>query len=53
LSIRRGEVDLKDILTHAKYDLSLLDDLYKNSGLPDSIDDNFINDLLLEIREVK
>jgi hypothetical protein len=31
----------------------LLDDLYKNSGLPDSIDDNFINDLLLEIREVK
>lgn len=52
LSIRRGEVDLGDIIKKAEEDLLLLDELYKNSSLPDKVNQFLIEDILLEIREV-
>ncbi len=51
LSIRRGEVNLDDILKQAEEDILKLDDLYAKSDLPDEIDQNWLNELLLNIRK--
>jgi uncharacterized protein len=53
LSIRRGEVDLESIIQKAEEDILLLNELYENSDLPDSVDPDFVNDLLVEIRLMK
>lgn len=52
LSIRRGEIDLNTIIDKAEEDLKSLDQLYKDSSLPDSVDPVFVNNLLLEIRHM-
>lgn len=52
LKIRKGEYDLKTILSKAQEDLTKLDEAYKNSSLPDDVDDDFVNDLLLQIRNM-
>lgn len=51
-SIRKGEVSLEDIIDQAEKDLLLLNDLFKNSDLPDDCDPEFVNDLLLQIRKM-
>ena len=50
LKIRHGLVDLSQLINEAEKDISELDELYKNSGLPDKVDFQFVNDLLLEVR---
>lgn len=50
LKIRRGEVPLDDIINKAEEDLIYMDELFKSSYLPEDVDDNFLNDLILEIR---
>ena len=49
-SIRKGLVSLEDIISDAERDIKLLDDLYKNSNLPDKVEKGFVNELLLKIR---
>lgn len=51
LKIRRGEVPLLELIAQAEEDIKGLNDLYASSGLPDTVDKEFVNDLLLEIRE--
>ena len=51
LSIRRGDLSLTTIIEKAKEDIENLKPLFANSGLPRSIDGDFVNDLLLEVRE--
>lgn len=51
LTIRRGEVNLTELIEEAELDLKKLDELYANSDLPDSVDPEFLHDLLLEIRK--
>ena len=53
LMIKRGEVPLLEIIDQAEKDILLLNDLYKNSNLPDDVDIEFVNNLLLEIRHYK
>ncbi len=53
LNIRRGEVMLDDILEKAEEDILLLNELYNKSSLPESVDMDFTNDLLLQIRHFK
>ena len=53
LSIRRGEVDLEEIIFEAEKDIKKLDDVFENSNLPNEVDVNFVNDLLLKIRHAK
>ena len=48
--IRKGEVQLSEIIEQAEIDIKDLDKLYENSNLPDTVDRKFINDLLLEMR---
>ena len=50
LKIRRGQVPLNDIIEQAEIDIKALDELYKNSSLPDKVDKDIVNNILLEIR---
>ncbi|MCY7361614.1 MAG: nucleotidyltransferase domain-containing protein [Ignavibacteria bacterium] len=52
LAIRRGEVKLEDILKQAEEDVILLDELFAKSNLPDEVDKDLIESLLLEIRGI-
>lgn len=50
LKIRRGEVDLQTLIEWGEEELKTIDKLFENSTLPESVDPNFVNDLLIEIR---
>jgi len=50
LKIRKGEVSLDDIINEAEQDLKGLDWIYQESNLPDDVDQEFLNNLLLEVR---
>lgn len=50
LQIRKGKVSLEEVIDQAEADLKKLDDLFKNCSLPNEIDKDFVNDLLLELR---
>lgn len=53
LQIKRGEVPLDKIIEDVKKDISGLEELYKNSNLPDDVDHSFVKDLLLKIRKMQ
>jgi hypothetical protein len=50
LKIRKGLVSLDEIIDNAEKDIKNLDKLYANSNLPDKVDKEFVNEILLEIR---
>lgn len=50
LQIRRGEVPLDEIISKAEADIEELNKLYDESDLPTAVDMDFLNNLLLEIR---
>jgi hypothetical protein len=52
IEIRKGKHSLADILETAKLDLEGLKDLYNNSYLPNEVDQEFVNDLLLRVRKL-
>jgi hypothetical protein len=51
LSIRRGEIDLQSLIDRAESDIIEIDRLFKESDLPDSVDQEFVNNLLVSIRK--
>ena len=50
LSIRKGEVDIQSIIDQAESDITGLDLLFEQSGLPVEVDQDFVNELILEVR---
>lgn len=50
LKIRRGEVNLEELIQQAELDIKGLDLIYEKANLPEEVDKSFVNDLLLEIR---
>ena len=50
-SIRRGEVNLQDIIGWGEEEIKIVDELFSNSSIPDSIDKSVVNDLLIKIRK--
>lgn len=50
LKIRRGEVPLQDIIDKAEEDIQNLEAIYAQSDLPNDIQPDFVNDLLLRVR---
>lgn len=52
LAIRRGEVELQSIIDKAEQDIKELDEIFKTSDLPEDVDKEFLNDLLLQIRKL-
>ena len=51
ISIRRGEIDLETLIAEVEKEIVEIDELFDNSNLPDSVDKNFVNDLLIKIRK--
>ena len=51
ISIRRGEIDLETLIAEVEKEIVEIDELFANSNLPDSVDKNFVNDLLIKIRK--
>ena len=52
LDIRKGKVDLESIINLANGKIKTMDDLFKNSNLPDEVDRNLINSLLVKVRKI-
>jgi predicted nucleotidyltransferase len=50
LAIRRGEIDLQSLIDTAENEIKEMDSIFENSNLPDKIDPNLINTLLIKIR---
>ena len=51
ISIRRGEIDLQTLIDEVEKEIVEIDELFMNSNLPDSVDQNFVNELLIKIRK--
>ena len=51
LAIRRGEVDLQTLIDYVESEIKVIDQLFKDSDLPDSVNQNLINTLLVKIRK--
>ena len=51
ISIRKGEIDLQTLINHIEKEIVEVDKLFKNSNLPNSVDDKFITDLIIKIRK--
>jgi len=51
LKIRRGEIDLQNIINWSKGEIDKIDSLFNESNLPNNIDPNFINNLIIEVRK--
>lgn len=52
LSIRRGEVDLQTLIDNADRDIKQISDNFVKSSLPDSVDKNLIDKILINIRKI-
>jgi hypothetical protein len=52
LAIRRGEVDLQTLIDYVESEIKVIDQLFKDSDLPDSVDQDLINTLLVKIRKI-
>jgi len=50
LAIRRGEVNLTELIDKAEEDVKAMEDAFKNSSLPDNVDPEFVNELLVKVR---
>ena len=50
IAIRKGEVDLESLIDHAESELKEIDEIFKNSDLPNSVDPALIHNLLISIR---
>jgi hypothetical protein len=44
-------VDLDSLISWSEEQISVVDKLFEESNLPDSVDANFVNDLLIQIRK--
>jgi len=51
ISIRRGEIDLQTLIDEVEKEIFQIDDLFLKSDLPDSVDGNIINSILIKIRK--
>jgi len=51
IAIRKGEVDLQSLIDRAEEDILTIDELFKNSSLPESVDKDFVNQILVSIRK--
>ena len=52
MKIRRGEYEYDNLIEEAEAKLSSLDVLYKECNLPENVDKEFIDNLLITIRKL-
>ena len=53
MAIRRGEYEYDKLLEEAEAKIAGLDELFENSKLPDNIDKEFVDNLLVTIRKLR
>jgi hypothetical protein len=53
LAIKRGDYEYEDILKEADDLIEQMNEKFNRSDLPNNIDENFVNDLLLKIRKIR
>lgn len=51
LSIRRGEVDLDKLIEIAEVDIKNMDEIFGESSLPEKVERELVNELLIQIRK--
>ena len=51
ISIRKGEVDLQTLISRVEEEIKEVDRIFEDSNLPEKIDENFINNLIINIRK--
>lgn len=51
ISIRRGAVDLETLISEVEAEIEEIDRLFAESGLPDKVDEKFVDNLLIKIRK--
>jgi len=51
LSIRKGEIELDDLVKQSEGDIKIMDDLFNQSNLPEDVDSSIKYEILNEIRE--
>jgi len=51
IDIRQGKVDLQSLIDHVEAQIKAVDELYKNSTLPDSVDTKLVEDILINTRK--
>ena len=51
IDIRQGKVDLQSLIDHVESEIKAVDDLYKNSTLPDSVDIKLVESILINTRK--
>jgi predicted nucleotidyltransferase len=51
ISIRKGEIDLETLIDSVEKEIIEVDKLFDNSELPDNINNEFINNLIVKIRK--
>ena len=51
ISIRRGAVDLQTLIDEVESEIVEIDKLFEESDLPDSVDQKFVDNLLIKIRK--
>jgi hypothetical protein len=52
ISIRKGEVDLQTLIDNADRDIKQISENFVQSTLPDSVDKNIVNNILIDIRKI-
>ena len=53
MAIRRGEYDYDKLLNEAEAKIANLDELFDNSNLPNKVDGEFVDNLLITIRKLR
>jgi len=51
ISIRKGEVDLQTLIEYVEKEILEIDKLFESSSLPDNVDTDFVNNMLVKIRK--
>lgn len=51
IAIRKGEVDLQTLIDNVELEIKEIDKIFKESNLPDNVDEKIINDLIVYIRK--
>jgi hypothetical protein len=51
IDIRKGKIDLQSLIDHVEKEIKEVDKLFEESNLPDSVDNDFVNNLIIKIRK--
>lgn len=51
IKIRKGEVDLQTLIDRAESDIQKIDEIFKNSDLPKSVDPSLVSEIILRVRK--